>query len=212
MTARPSRFPARFTVLALALIASATLAAPRSLASGTAPSPPPPPTEPSAIPPPADEAPDSASAAKEARARAEGLYRKGYKEAQDAQKDLDAKKTKDATKKFAKALRRFEDAVKLDPSYFEAWNMAGFCSRKSGDVKRAFDYYDKALALRPDYEEAHEYLGEAYLQSGDLARAKEQLQWLKDKKSAQAATLEASIAAVEKGGETGNGGGSGGGW
>ena len=196
----------------VAFLLATTLAAPRSRAAGTPPSPPPPSEPPAAPAATPDQPPDSATVAKENRARAEGLYRKGYKEAQDAQKDLDAKKTKDATKKFAKALQRFQDAVKLDPSYFEAWNMAGFCSRKSGDVKSAFEYYDKALALRPDYEEAHEYLGEAYLQSGDVPKAKEQLQWLKDHQSAQAATLEASIATVEKGGSAGAGGGGGSGW
>ena len=208
-----SRYPRSNLSWALvAFLLAMTLAAPRSRASGTPPSPPPPsepPAAPAAMP---DQPPDSATVAKENRARAEGLYRKGYKEAQDAQKDLDAKKEKDAKKKFAKALQRFQDAVKLDPTYFEAWNMAGFCSRKGGDVKSAFEYYDKALALRPDYEEAHEYLGEAYLQSGDVPKAKEQLQWLKDHQSTQAATLEASIATVEKGGSAGAGGGGGSGW
>ena len=204
--------PSRSSWAAVALLAAATLAAPPVQAAGTPPSPPPP-SEPPAMPAAApDQPPDSATVAKENRAHAEDLYRKGYKEAQDAQKALDAKKDKDAKKKFAKALQRFQDAVKLDPSYFEAWNMAGFCSRKSGDVKAAFDYYDKALALRPDYEEAHEYLGEAYLQSGDVPKAKEQLQWLQDHKSTQAATLEASIATAEKGGSAGAGGGSGSGW
>jgi predicted Zn-dependent protease len=198
----------RLSWAAVTFLAAATLVAPDSRASGTPPSPPPP-SAPAAMP---DQPPDSATVAKENRARAEDLYRKGYKEAQDAQKDLDAKKEKDAKKKFGKALQRFQDAVKLDPTYFEAWNMAGFCSRKSGSVKAAFGYYDKALALRPDYEEAHEYLGEAYLQSGDVPKAKEQLQWLKDHQSGQAATLEASIASVEKGGTPTAGGGGGSGW
>jgi len=72
------------------------------------------------------------------------------------------------------------------PTYYEAWNMVGYCSRKSGDLKRSFQAYEKCLLIEPEYAQAHEYLGEAYLMSGDVAKAKEQLLWLVSRKSDQA--------------------------
>ena len=78
--------------------------------------------------------------------------------------------------------------------------MVGFCARKSGDLKRAFDAYQKCLAIEPEYAEAHEYLGEAYLMSGDLAKAKEQLAWLRSRKSDEADELGEKVEAYEKGG------------
>lgn len=150
-------------------------------------------------------APDSASggaakkAASKERRRAEELYAKGYEEAHHAG-DLDASgKTKDARKEFERALNRFEEAVRLDDRYFEAWNMIGYCARRTGDLKRSFDAYDRCLALSPDYEPAHEYRGEAYLMSGEIEKAKTELAWLRDRKSAQAEILEAAIETAEKG-------------
>ena len=134
---------------------------------------------------------------RQARSDAEKQYRDGYALAQEADKDLSAGKGDDAKKKFGKALKKFGRATELDSKYYEAWNMVGYCSRQTGDLKRAFDAYDRCLALAPDYEEAHEYLGEAYLKMGDLAKAKEQLGWLRSRKSKEADELEWKIAQAE---------------
>jgi Tfp pilus assembly protein PilF len=75
--------------------------------------------------------------------------------------------------------------------------MLGYCARKTGDLKRAFDAYQKCLTINPEYEEAHEYLGEAYVMAGNLAKAKEQLAWLKSRKSEEAEELEEAIAKAE---------------
>jgi len=186
------------SVAALFLFALSTGPVPGSRAAGTPPpkDPAPPPSTPASAPAP----PDTAAALAETKARAQGYYKKGWKDSEAAKAALKAKKDKDAAKKFAKALKSFEEAVKLDPANYEAWNMVGFCSRKTGDLKKAFAAYEQALTLNPDYEEAHEYLGEAYLMSGDIAKAKEQLAWLKEKKSEEAAELQESIDAAEKGG------------
>ena len=143
--------------------------------------------------------PDSAAVLAETHARAKQLYEKGYKTTKDAKADLEKGKEKDAKKKFEKALKSFDEATKLWPELKEAWNMVGYTSRKTGDVKRAFAAYDRALTLDPDYEEAHEYLGDAYLVSGDLKRAKEQLEWLKAHDSEEKADLEAAITKFEAG-------------
>lgn len=201
MKPRPAARSARIT-LALSLALGASLAAAAALASGT-PSTPPKPApkaqEPgmntSLLPGKAD----SAAIAAQSRARAEDLYWKAYKETDAAKADLKAGKKKEAEKKFAKALKRFDEATRLAPEYYQAWNMLGFTSRKTGDLKRAFAAYHRSLELNPDYDEAHEYLGEAYVLSGDLAKAKEQLAWLQAKKSEEAAELEETIRAAEAG-------------
>jgi Flp pilus assembly protein TadD len=159
---------------------------------------------PTSMQPPAK--PDSAAMVAEAHTRAKQLYEKGYKMTKEAKADLEKGKDKDAKKKFEKALKSFHEATEIWPELYEAWNMVGYTSRKTGDLKRAFAAYDRALTLSPDYEEAHEYLGEAYLMSGDMKRAKEQLDWLKAHNSEEAVELEASIKKVEAGASAPKGG------
>ncbi len=195
MISRRSRLPlpvlGGFICLTLSLPSS-------SFASGSPPSkvePPPSSSMPASILPPAK--PDSAAMVAEAHARAKQLYQKAYDQTDAAKADLEKGKTKDAKKKFEKALKGFDEATRLWPEFFEAWNMVGYTSRKTGDLKRAFAAYDRALTLSPDYEEAHEYLGEAYLMSGDLKRAKEQLEWLQSHDSEEKLELEAAIKKFE---------------
>ena len=189
----------RAALFATPLLAALALAlvAPPAESSGT-PSPPKDrPIKPEAAP--AGQPPDSAAINAEARAfraRAEEAYAKGYAEAQEAKALQKAGKEKDAKKKFGKALGKFQGIVESHPDYYEAWNMLGFCARKTGDLKRAFSAYEKCLAINPEYEEAHEYLGEAYLMAGNPAKAKEQLAWLKSRNSEEAEELEEAIEAA----------------
>jgi len=203
----PTR-PARLVLAACALALLTSLPTSRARASGTPPSSTPasarePASSPSLLP----AASDSAAEAAALHARVIQLYRKGFNLTLEAKADLQAGKNKDAKKKFEKALKIFDQVTKLDPTHYESWNMVGFTSRKTGDLKRAFPAYEKALALNPEYEEAHEYLGEAYIMSGNLVKAKEQLAWLKVKGGEEAAELEAAIEAAEKGGAAQHGGG-----
>lgn len=144
------------------------------------------------------------------RRRAEALYAKGYEEARAAADLAAAGKAKESRKKYESALRRFDEAVRLDDRYFEAWNMLGYCARRTGDLKRSFDAYDRCLALNPDYAPAHEYRGEAYLMNGETEKARAELEWLRARSSDQAAILESAIEAAEKG--KAGGSGSPGGW
>jgi lipoprotein NlpI len=140
----------------------------------------------------------SASSAKSAaRTQAEAYYAAGYKDVEKAKKDKEAGKANDAKKRFGKARGKFEEAVKLDPDYFEAWNMLGFSARQSGDLKASFAAYDKCLAIKPDYDEAHEYRGEAYLMSGQIDLAKQELAWLKAEGSDEAEELAEAIEKAE---------------
>ena len=109
------------------------------------------------------------------REEAERLYADGRDEAMKAKNDLQAGKTKNAEKKFKKALDRGERAVAIDPKYHEAWNLIGYTSRKLNDYDKAFKAYEKCLAIKWDYAPAREYLGEAWLEKGDLAKAREQM-------------------------------------
>ena len=155
---------------------------------------PPPRTDPAAQP----EHPAESEAPVE-RAQAEKQYAKGFEEAEEAKKELAAGKADSAKKKFGKALKKFDEATKLDPGYYQAWNMVGYCARKTGDMKRAFAAYEKCLAIEPDYAEAHEYLGEAYVMVGDIAKAKEQLHWLRSRNSDEAEELAEKIEAASPG-------------
>ena len=140
----------------------------------------------------------SASSAKSAaRTQAETYYAAGYKDVEKAKKDKEAGKANDAKKRFGKARGKFEEAVKLDPDYFEAWNMLGYSARQSGDLKASFAAYDKCLAIKPDYDEAHEYRGEAYLMNGQIDLAKQELAWLKAEGSDEAEELAEAIEKAE---------------
>ena len=185
--------------------------APGVYAAGSAPPPPKPPQQSEMMPAATHEAADSAAG----RAQAEKAYAKGWEISEEAKKELAGGKMDSAKKRFGKALKKFSEATDNDPTYYQAWNMVGFCSRKSGDLKRAFAAYEKCLEIQPEYEAAHEYLGEAYLMSGDRAKAKEQLAWLVGHKSKEAGELATKIEASEKNAPSGGQGDStsqGGGW
>jgi Tfp pilus assembly protein PilF len=182
----------------VALLSLAFLCIPSiTRAAGSSPPPPPPPRE---MPSANANAGQTDSTMIPGRADAEKSYTKGWEISEDAKKQLAAGKKDDAKKKFGKALKKFREATDYDPKYFEAWNMVGFCSRKSGDLKGSFEAYHKCLEIEPEYAQAHEYLGEAYLMTGDVAKAKEQLLWLVSRKSQQAGELATKIEEVEKGG------------
>lgn len=199
---RRSRTPARSLATLFALLTGFALSlavlAPPAESAGTPPKPKQerPAEAASSDAPPADSAAINAEA-KAFRGQAEQTYAKGYAEAQEGKELLKAGKEKDAKKKFGKALGRFQGIVEAYPNYFEAWNMLGYCARKTGDLKRAFAAYERCLAINPEYEEAHEYLGEAHLMAGNVAKAKVELAWLKARKSEEAAELEAEIAKAE---------------
>jgi len=186
--------PLRGAAVALALVTTTVL--PSTLhAAGSAPPPPPPPRE---MPANASNPATVDSTQIPGRKDAEKAYAKGWEISEDAKKDLVAGKADSAKKKFGKALKKFKEATDYDANYFEAWNMVGFCSRKTGDLKASFDAYQKCITIEPEYAQAHEYLGETYLMSGDVAKAKEQLMWLVARKSGLAGDLSNHIEAFEK--------------
>src|SRR5215831_3940666 len=97
---------------------------------GTKPEPPPTPPPSSGMPTPST---PSGTEVSGARQDAERAYALAYEDLAKAKKDETAGNTKNAQKKYKKALERVENAVSLDPNYAEAWNLVGYASRKLGD-------------------------------------------------------------------------------
>ena len=90
---------------------------------------------------------------------------------------------------YKEAARKYEKAVKADPSYAEAHSNLGFSYRKQGKFDKAVRSYKKAIALDPKLAEAHEYLGEAYAEMGKFELAEKELQILRDLGSDEAGEL-----------------------
>jgi tetratricopeptide (TPR) repeat protein len=188
-----------FTLVA-AVLAAALLAAASPVAAdpGYAPPPPPPPQSRPGTGTTPGESGDAQSAKLTPRQYAEKLYAQAYDDVQDGKDALKQGKEKNAQKKFSRALDRSLDAVKLDSTYYQAWNLVAFCSRKTGKLQDAFAGYARCLALNPNYDPAHEYRGEAYLMADSLSRAKDELAWLQKHGSDWKTELQEAIAAYEK--------------
>lgn len=77
--------------------------------------------------------------------------------------------------KFAEAREMLVAITRAEPRNADAWNLLGYSSRKTGDLKAAGKAYTKALKLNPAHLGALEYQGEMYLQLGDIEKAKANL-------------------------------------
>lgn len=171
-----------------------TLIAVPALASLGGGSKPEPPTTPTSSTPggSSSEAQDTDSA----RKQAERSYADAYEQVGKGNADLSASKTKDAQKKFKKALGSAQEAVRLDPKYHEAWNLVGYTSRKLGNYDGALKAYETCLDIKSDYAPAREYLGEAYVELGQIDKAREQLVMLDHQEATEEAkTLKTKIDA-----------------
>lgn len=80
-------------------------------------------------------------------------------------KDAAAKTKLEAkiAKAYQAAVRSQKNAVRYNPSLFQAYGELGYALRKTGDYPAALEAYDKALSIQPGYAEAIEYRAEAYL-------------------------------------------------
>jgi len=179
----------------IVLIVLATLAVPALADYGG----PPPPT-PSTGPPgdgPRGEA-SARSAAPGRLERVQQLYASSHEEIVKADLDLKRGKRKDAEKRWARARERLYEAVELDTTHVESWNLIGFTSRMLGEYEPSFAAYRTALRQKPLFALAREYYGQGLLETGDLAGAKEQLMWLGKIGDAElTAQLELSISEYE---------------
>ena len=172
------------TALLLLLVASPAMA---SFGGGKKDDPPPPP------------AASSSAEQLTPRQQAEALYNDGYDEMVKAKQDYADGKSKNAEKKLKRSLDRGTRATELDTTYYEAYNLVGYASRKLGKYDDALAAYQRCLRLKPDYAPAREYLGEAYVELKQLDKAKEQLAYLERLNATDdATTLRTAIEAAEK--------------
>jgi tetratricopeptide (TPR) repeat protein len=80
--------------------------------------------------------------------------------------------------RYREAMPYFDEAIRLDPRYVEAFNNRGIAYGNLGQYQRAvqdFDeaipYYDKAIQLNPRYGEVYFHRGTAYAKLRQYERA-----------------------------------------
>jgi Flp pilus assembly protein TadD len=74
------------------------------------------------------------------------------------------------------AIGEFEEALRLDPAYFEALNNLGNSLLQTGRVAEAQLRYEQALRLKPDNAVTHNNLGNMFYQTGRYPEAIEQFE------------------------------------
>ena len=99
---------------------------------------------------------------------------------------------------YKQASQKYERAVKIDPSYAEAYSNLGYTYRKQEQFDKAVRAYKKAIELDPQLAEAYEYLGEAYAEMGKFELAEKQLAILRQLKSDEAEKLYQFIEKLKK--------------
>ncbi|MCX6089150.1 MAG: tetratricopeptide repeat protein [Candidatus Atribacteria bacterium] len=72
---------------------------------------------------------------------------------------------------FKKALPYFEDAVKKDPQYADAYFEIGYCQLYSEKYQEAIKAFKKVLTLKPEDSESFFYLGMSYAELEDYQNA-----------------------------------------
>jgi tetratricopeptide (TPR) repeat protein len=72
---------------------------------------------------------------------------------------------------YGKAVEHYDEAIKLDPKYGDAFLMRGFAWFQQGEMDKAFRDYNEALKLNPKNKRAFFWRGIAWFQKGDYDKA-----------------------------------------
>jgi tetratricopeptide (TPR) repeat protein len=76
-----------------------------------------------------------------------------------------------ARKEYDLAIPDYDQAIRLNPKYAEAYNNRGYAYYWNGDAAHAIADYSRAIELRPDYAYAYNNRGAAYMASGHSDQA-----------------------------------------
>ena len=92
----------------------------------------------------------------------------------EATSDPKAKRQSQSTaaEQYEQSLPHLEEAVRLDPYFYEGFTYLGYANRKLGRQSRALAAYKRALEINPDYSHAIEYQGQAFLGSNRIEEAR----------------------------------------
>jgi tetratricopeptide (TPR) repeat protein len=93
------------------------------------------------------------------------------------------------------AIAAYNQAVRIEPKFAEAWNNMGYCYRKGKQFDKALDAYKQAITLKPDFAYPHEYMARTYLAMGNMDAAKREYEILKRLDGKMAAELLKAIQA-----------------
>ena len=72
---------------------------------------------------------------------------------------------------YESAIEDFNQAIRLNPNYSQAYNGRGLAYHNQGDYRRAIGDYNQAIRLNPEYAIAYTNRGFAYSGQGDYERA-----------------------------------------
>ena len=84
-------------------------------------------------------------------------------------------------KKFAAAQIKFEQAIRDNPDFAEAYNNLGFTLPQQGpqNYAKALEHYNQAIQLKPSMAETYEYRGVLFAKMGRKSDAEKDLAALK---------------------------------
>jgi len=106
-------------------------------------------------------------------AEAEAAKRKGEEEAQAKAKAVAFDRGYEHFKKkdFDRAVADYSEAIRLNPSFAQAYDGRGSAYRYKGEFDRAIADYSEAIRLNPSFAQAYDGRGSAYRDKGDFDRA-----------------------------------------
>jgi Flp pilus assembly protein TadD len=108
----------------------------------------------------------------------ENLFKSGKKLVYKAKKLERKNKLEKAKKLYLQAYVKFEKAYTKDAQNADILNYLGYTSRKTGEFKKAENFYLKGLELDANHLGINEYLGELYVQTNRIELAKKRLEIL----------------------------------
>ncbi len=85
--------------------------------------------------------------------------------------------------RYDEAIEEFQKAIKIDPTYLDAYVNLGAIYFKQGDYQKASSQYETVLRYQPYHIKAHYNLGLVQLELGKKNEAKKHYEYLKSVRS-----------------------------